>query len=126
MTDVTLGDVLVQMGLVSREQLDELQGRLTNASAEEKWGLQLVAHELITKEDLDRALLQLRALTSADKGVRAEAAAEICEVRTASVLSMAKCVALKAADVRRLSDRRRAETGDAFPAVPALASGAED
>lgn len=114
-----LGEVLVQLGFVTDTEINSLQESLTNATKEEKWGLQLIAHGVITQSQLQRALDLLGDLSCEDKEKRGSAASELAVTQAANVVSFAERVRVKAAGIGARAAKRRYETGEQHPAISA-------
>ena len=112
-----LGDILVKLGFADQETLDRLQQDLTQATKEEKWGNQLIAHGVVTAAQLKRALTMLEDLHDEDPEKRGSAACDLADQQTAQVINLADKVALKASNVGIQAEERRKDTGDQFPIV---------
>lgn len=117
----TLGEILVQLGFVSKKDLEQLQADLTQATKEEKWGNQLIARGVISQKQLERAMELMGDLGCEDKEKRGMAASELVEAQTGSVVNLADRIAIKAANIKESAIQRRAETGQDHPVItPAL------
>jgi len=114
----SLGTILVKMGAVRREQVEEVLARQRRMTEEELLGDLLVAAGLVSQAQLQEALKAQADLRSRKRHVRARAAAHLAEVSNHRVAAAAREVVSL---VRQTSRKRN---GDQFPAV-ALAKSEE-
>jgi len=110
----SVGRILVAMGLCTPGQVARVVELQKNSSSEDRIGIFLVAHGLISMEQLELALSAQEGLRSKAKHKRALAQASIAQQSGSSTMELADRVRGRAAEVRR-------KTGTDFPAVTSLA-----
>jgi len=123
---LTLGDLIVQMGFISRRQLEEATEDLTQSTEEERYGRLLVGLNLITEPQLREVLSLMRELDAEDKGKRASAVQRLADSNTTHVINFATRVRKKAAAASIRAQENRRETGDRFPAITPSMLGSEE
>jgi hypothetical protein len=107
----SLGAILLSMGVLNEDQLDELIDMQERATLENLLGKLAIAEGLISAGQLEEALSAQEGLRSKSKHRRALAAVELSERATATVTSIA--AKLKTT----ISAERRRRTGDRHPAI---------
>jgi hypothetical protein len=109
----SLGNILVNMGLVSQDQLAEAVLEQQQTSIEVLMGKLLVADGVISEEQLQRALEIQQGLRSKHKYDRALAMSEVATFTHTRVVELASVAKSKVAEIRnecvakRRADRHR-------------------
>lgn len=108
--ETSIGRILIAMGLCTPGQVARAAELQRKATTEDKIGIFLVAHGLLSMEQLELALNAQEGLRSKAKHKRALAQASIAQQSGSSIVKLVDRVRGKAAEVRR-------KTGTEFPAV---------
>jgi len=109
----SLGSILVDMGLLSRENLATVVELQERSSLDQLLGRLAVAEGLISADQLEEALSAQAGLRSKSRPRRALAQAKIVELSAALVKGAATRLRARATEVRK------AHTGQGYPAVSA-------
>jgi hypothetical protein len=96
----SLGAILISMGIISNEQLDQATEEQRAASPDEMLGAILIANRHITDKQLDMALSAQHGLRSTAKSAQAMANAEIAHTGVLRVMAMAARIRQKSTQVR--------------------------
>jgi len=119
----SLGQVLLALGMVTEEQLSEVQAA-KDGDPDLLLGRLLVVGEVITEDELDTALSAQAGLRSSKRTRRAQGEAQIASHRMGRVITMASRLAcVSKAAVEGMSAKR--ESGE-FRSVWSLVRKAED
>ena len=99
--DTTLGSILVAMGALSEEELEEAVQEQEKSSIEQLIGKILVANSAITTQQLDIALSAQDGLRSKKKHIKAGAQAVIATHSSDKVIAVAGRIRKKSATMRK-------------------------
>lgn len=107
----SLGAILLAMGVITSEQLNQAIQEQENSSIEIMLGKLLVANDVISGDQLEMALSAQVGLRSKKREYKARAQASIAEASSAHVIALASSVRAKS------EFNRKRTTGEAFPAI---------
>lgn len=108
--ETSLGRILIAMGLCTPGQVSRAAELQRKSSTEDRIGIFLVAHGLISLEQLELALNAQEGLRSKARYKRALAQAAIAKQSGSSIVKLAGRVRGRAAEAKK-------QTGTEFPAV---------
>lgn len=107
----SLGSILVSMGIISTEQLEQAAEEQRVASPDEMLGAILIANRLVTDKQLDIALSAQHGLRSSTKHAQAMANAEIAHTGVLRVMAMAARIRTKSTQVREDVRKKNGSNG---------------
>jgi len=96
----SLGNILVDMGLITRDRLDEVVSEQQRATVEMLMGKLMIADGILSEEQLAQALEIQRGLRSKHKYERAMAMSEVASFTNSKLMELASVAKLRVETMR--------------------------
>jgi len=120
MSPPTLPELLVRLGYITKDQMNNVIDKITMSTEEDRIAMMFVALDLVTNKQLEEARELLKKMNSTNRVERAEAAHDFSQKRVATITSLACRLRARAGTVRGMTDEARKVTGEQA-AIPMLA-----